>query len=123
MIQESDVNSAMLQQAAEELEIGVPIRSWRVEGGELVLSLAYGGEASWSQGGSAEGPDGAPWGFEAKLRDADPAPIPKGNLRRIKKQQLRLIALGWGYQTESLDPLKAEFVEALTWARKNLLDD
>lgn len=136
MIRTEDVNSAMLQQAAEELEIGVPIRSWRVEAGELVLSLAYGGEAVWRPPGARRGkrkkdrartvPEklarGRPWRFVEEQRDATPRPIPEGDLNKVKKQQLGLIALSWGYQTETLDPLKAELVEALAWARDNLED-
>lgn len=121
MIRESDVNSAMLQQAADELEIAVPIRSWHVEDGELVLYLAYGGAARWRLGGenapAIAAPDGVPWRFERDLRDDSPRAIPDGDLGRLKKRELFLILMSWGYQTETLRPLKAEYVEALTWLR------
>lgn len=46
-LKESDVNSALLQQVAEELDIGVPIWGWGIVGGRLLLHLAYGGQAFW----------------------------------------------------------------------------
>lgn len=58
-----------------------------------------------------------PWRFEAALRVAHPRPIPDVNLNRLTKQMLQNLATDWGYQTETLYPLKAEFVEALTWLR------
>lgn len=125
MIRERDVNSAMLQQAADELEIAVPIRSWHVRDGALVLRLAYGGEAVWTlqgNGGAGDaGPSGVPWRFVAELRDDDPTPIPGGDLEKIRKPVLGNILDSWGYQTETLRPLKAEYVQALEWARENLV--
>lgn len=133
MIRIEDVNMAMIQQAAEELEVGVPIRAWRVEDGELVLVLSYGGEARWSDGkkrperaktsspAKAPGrgrPRARPWRFEEGHRARVVLPLPDGDLGRLTKQELQQIALSHGYQTETLNPRKAEYVEALEWLRQ-----
>lgn len=134
MIRAQDVNMALIQQAAEELEIGVPIRAWRVEDGQLVLSLATGGEARWGEREKEEGRKQkeeaarssartAPWRFDAALRAPDPRPIPGGDLSRLTKRQLHLVLADWGYQTETLNPRKAEFAEALTWLRESFAAD
>lgn len=41
------VDDATLQQAIDELNIGVPVRACAVENGHLILYLAYGGKATW----------------------------------------------------------------------------
>jgi hypothetical protein len=56
------VNEAVLQQAADELNIGVPIRAYTVENGRLILFLAYGGKAEWTP---------------PELRDLKPTPQPE----------------------------------------------
>ena len=132
MIDVADVNEAVIRHAAEELEIGVPIRAWRVEDGELVLSLAYGGEARWgnvkheglkrdeSRITHHESRNSRPWRFVEGNRKPGARPIPRGDLGRLKKQALQLTAHEWGFQTESLYPKKAEFVEALEWLREEI---
>ena len=122
MIQQADVNMAMIQQAAEELEIGVPIRSWRVDGGELVLELAYGGQARWGvAAGPPEAPAGKPWQFREEYRRGKaPRAIPDGDLSRHRKQILQNIAFSHGFQSDSDYVRKEELVEALTWLRENL---
>ena len=134
MIRTSGVNEAMIQHAAGELEVGVPIRSWRVEAGELVLLLAYGGEARWKEAKKEEGrrkkgegkrktaPASTPWRFDEpacrQVGEKNLRSIPDGDLSKLTKRELQLILLSHGYQTETLNPLKAEFVEALTWLRE-----
>ncbi|NLF16741.1 MAG: hypothetical protein GX595_05730, partial [Lentisphaerae bacterium] len=39
------IDDATLQQAIDELNIGVPVRACAVENGHLILYLAYGGKA------------------------------------------------------------------------------
>lgn len=41
------IDDATLQQAIDELNIGVPVRACAVENGHLILYLAYGGKATW----------------------------------------------------------------------------
>lgn len=125
MIRASEVNDALIQHAASELEVGVPIRSWRVEDGELVLMLAYGGEARWTEGEkpapSKASKASKPWRFVESARKEGALPvIPDGDLGKLRKRELELLLQAWGYQTETLAPLKAEFVEALTWLRDGL---
>lgn len=62
-------------------------------------------------------PAGVPWRFKPELGKADPRAIPEGNLHALTKQALLYIALDYGYQTETLYPKKAEYVEALAWLR------
>ena len=120
MIREEDVNGAMIQAAAEELEVGVPIRSWRVEDGQLVLCLAYGGEVRWGDRAEEAEEEDRPWEFVEKFQASNLAPIPKGDLEKLSKQKLQMLALQWGFQTKTLRPLKAEYVEAVTWLRDGL---
>lgn len=100
MLQPTDVNDALIRQAVDELEIGVPIRSWEVANGELVLHLAYSVEpARWSP---AKKP-----GFAQ-----EPGFIPDGNLHRLKKKELQEIARARNVpQYQNL--LKGELVELL----------
>ena len=120
-IREKDVNSAMIQQAADELDIGVPIRSWAVVDGKLELSLAYGGVARWPEDAAPAvlGPGDTPWRFEMAYADEEPPEIPGGSLDRFKKQELRNVAGKWGFQSNSDYVNKAELVEALTWLRED----
>ena len=115
MIREADVNEAMIQQAAEELEIGVPIRAWRVEGEELVLCLAYGGEARWREADEGNDRSTVPWRFDQSLRAEKRRKIPSGDLRKKRRQTLLNVALDWGFQSESDYVSKAELVEAIGW--------
>lgn len=130
MIKATDVNSAMLQQAAEELEIGVPIRAWEVQDGALVLHLAYGRAARWRGPGDgrrqpevAAAPAGKPWKFVEENRKDDPPALPGGKLGRKTRQQLLNVALDWGFQSTSDYVSKAELVEAVTWLRNGLVDE
>ncbi len=132
MVQASDVNEAVLRRAVDELEIDIPIQAWRVEDGQLVLVLAYGGEARWGgvkrEMGNVKrenvtdhvSRDGRPWKFVAANRKKDAAAIPEGDLNSLKKQALMLLCLDWGFQTVTLYPKKAEYVEALAWLRKKV---
>ena len=120
MMRRDDVNMAMIQQAAEELEIAVPIRAWEVVDGELVLHLAYGNVARWTPGNGAArttGQPGRPWRFEEAIRKPGAALPPAGSLKKLRKQQLRNLALDWGFQSDSAYVNKAELVEAVTWLR------
>lgn len=131
MIRAADVNMAMIQQAAEELEVGVPIRAWEVQEGELVLHLAYGSVARWAgprdgnqgllgSGSQAPSKPSKPWRFVEALREDDPRPVPSGSLKQKTRQELLNVAREWGFQSESAYVAKAEFVEALEWLRAGL---
>jgi hypothetical protein len=102
------VNEAVLQQAADELNIGVPIRAYTVENGRLILFLAYGGKAEWTP---------------PELRDQKPTtqrqaePIPAG-LDALLRADLEKIARrhhipGW----KTLR--KAELIAALKALQEN----
>lgn len=125
MIKPSEVNPALIQQAVDELEIGVPIRAWEVQNGELLLHLAYGQVASWSGPNEEEEEDGRqeaasdrPWFFGEAGRVDDPPTLPTGSLNQKTRQQLLNIALDWGFQSTSGYVRKAEIVEALEWLRE-----
>lgn len=101
LLKPTDVNDALIRQAVDDLEIAVPIRSWEVVDGELVLHLAYSVEpARWSppqKPGFAEKP-----GFS----------IPAGNLQRLTKKELQAIARAHNVPYDSR-LLKGELVELL----------
>ncbi|MDX1664840.1 MAG: hypothetical protein R3272_13695 [Candidatus Promineifilaceae bacterium] len=65
----ADVNPATIQQAADELGIQSPIRSWDVEGGQLLLRIATGNTVTWTPPESRIGanPDVLPDGKGARL--------------------------------------------------------
>ena len=104
----TDVNHATIRQAVDDLEIGVPVRSWEVRDGKLLLHLAYAREpAVWSPPGSEEARPGS-----AGEEETGPPPIPDGNLDRLLKKDLQKLAHAHGVP-HTYDLLKAELVAAL----------
>lgn len=88
MLKPNDVNEATLRQAVDDLEIGVPIRSWEVRDGKLYLHLAYShAPAVWSPAAEAEEPP-AP---SQHVPTVDNTPIPD-NLSRLLKSDLQTLA-------------------------------
>ena len=109
MLKQSDVNEALIRQAVDELEIGVPIRSYEVVDGRLVLHLAYTLEpAVW------EPP--AVGGHQQVPRPAN-TPIPAGDLNRLRKPQLQELARIHGIAAWNR-LRKGELVEALEGLRE-----
>ena len=96
MLEHSDVNTALLRQAVDELEIGVPIRAYEVVNGRLVLHLAYTLEpAVW------EPPDGRYGGSAPTANDTCPPAgndreIPAGELNELLKAELQELARSHG---------------------------
>lgn len=103
MLELSDVNSALLCQAVDELEIGVPIRAYEVVKGRLVLHLAYTLEpAVWEppsgRNPGSDGPDGrggsrtAPTADDGRPAAGNVREIPAGDLNRLLKPRLQELA-------------------------------
>jgi len=123
MLELSDVNSALLRQAADELEIGVPIRAYEVVKGKLVLHLAYTLEpAVWEPpagrnpgSGGSDGRGGsrtAPTADDAPPAAGNVREIPAGDLNRLLKPALQ--ALARSHSIPAWKRLrKAELVDAL----------
>jgi hypothetical protein len=135
-IRDGDVDQALIQRAARELGVTVPVRSWNMAGdSRIALHLPYGGSVLWPPDHgtpkdlerlrnagqlAVESPEDKPWHFEADQADQDPPPLPADNLSNHLKKELKSLARAHGFQSQSKSPRKAELVEALTWLREQL---
>lgn len=81
------IDDATIQQAIDELNIGVPVRAYAVENGHLILHLAYGGKAIWIP--PELRPD--PTTGEPSPAALSAAPIP-ADLDALLKRDLQLLA-------------------------------
>ena len=104
-LRKEDVTPALLQDVAEQLEIGVPIRAWEVVNGRLVLHLAYNQTATWPPEDTGES-GGQP----------EVALIPAGDLSKLRKTELLELAAAVGVEGRS-SMLKADLVFVLTEVR------
>ena len=131
-LRREDVNPALLQRAADELEIGVPIHAWEVEGGKLRLHLAYGQTATWppeeGERGKGKGergkeePEGLVLGVDYEWTGEPPAdlPIPE-DLEGLRKQLLVNLALKHGLKIKrKKNFVKADYVAVLERRRAEL---
>jgi hypothetical protein len=107
----ASVDDAVIQQAIDELNIGVPVRGWTVRQGHLVLFLAYGGAAHWIP------PELRPDPTTGQASDAalSAAPIPD-DLDTLLKRDLQLLA-GLHAVPDWQVLLKAELIAALAALR------
>ena len=125
-LRREDVNPALLQRAADELEIGVPIHAWEVEGGKLRLHLAYGQTAIWPPEDDAAPvepePEGLVLGVDYEWTGEPPADLPiPGNLNGLRKQLLVNLALKHGLKIKrKKNFVKADYVAVLERRRSEL---
>ena len=126
MLKATDVNDALLRQAVDDLEIGVPIRSWDVVDGKLVFHLAYGRVAVWPPGESVAVEEervvltaphsGREYYWTGRVHDE---PLPEGDLSRFNKDKLASMAGQCGLRYLSEHRLyKADYVDILTELRE-----
>ena len=70
----ADVNAATIQQAADDLAIQSPIRSWDVRDGQLLLYIATGDVTRWTPPEFADDPVGATQAGDPATKKPEPSP-------------------------------------------------